>query len=529
MKRATSIALILRLPEKCVAKQTALYTALREAIITHTIAPNRRLPSTREFARAYGVSRGTAVIVYELLQAEGYLVTRRGAGTFVAPSLPDARMVMGATGGASPRAVLTDETVRAPAEHRARLAVPFAPYLPALDEFPISLWARLTAKHARLVKPDLLGHGHAAGFPRLRAAIAAYLKSTRGIDCRLEQIVLTSSTQQSLVLCARLLTEPGERVLIEDPGNLAAFAALRGAGLAMIPVPVDSSGMQIDADSRFDGQVRLAYVTPAHQRPTGAVMSEERQRGLLDWAAAHDAWIFEDDDESEFRYQGHPAPALCALDKGGRVLYAGSFDKTLFPALCVSYMVVPPPLVDTFARASTLYGHNPPILSQLVLCDFIESGHFVRHVRRMGECYRERRAALIDALKERLDGCIEITHQPCGLGLAVEWKDERQARAAAAASGAGLVHLEPIASFQAGNAVPSGAVLGFASYTASVLRNAVERLARAVQDLSSGRLPVAGEAEAPRADLWTFSELRSGGNSCRGRETEKLSRILCAT
>jgi GntR family transcriptional regulator/MocR family aminotransferase len=524
LKRATSIDLILRLPEDCASKQTALYTALRQAIITDAIVLNRRLPSTREFALAHGISRGTAVIVYEQLQAEGYLVTRRGAGTFVAASLPDARLVMQASTELAPQPARREDRVRAPAESlsrlglqltaakapgedRARLAVPFAPYLPALDEFPISLWARLTAKHARLVKPDLLGHVHAAGLPRLRSAIAAYLKSTRGIDCRPEQVILTSSTQESLLRCARLLSEPGDRVLIEDPGNPVALGALHGAGLTVIPVPVDSRGMQIGANSLFDGEPRLAYVTPAHQRPTGAVMSEERRQGLLDWAAAHGAWIFEDDDESEFRYHGHPVPALCAIDRGGCVFYAGSFDKTLFPALCVGYLVVPPPLVDTFARANTLYGRNPPILSQLVLSDFIESGHFVRHLRRMRECYRERRNALIDALKGRLDGCVDITQQPCGLELAVHWKGEQVAEAVAAASGAGLIYAEPISSFQAGDGVPSGAVLGFAAYSASVLRNAVDRLAGAVDDLSSGRLPRAEArtpVEATRAGLRTL-------------------------
>jgi GntR family transcriptional regulator/MocR family aminotransferase len=510
VKRATSTGLILRLPEHCASKQAALYTALREAIITNAIGPNQRLPSTREFAQAHGISRGTAVIVYELLQAEGYLVIRRGAGTFVAPSLPDTRLVIMKGGaGLDPQPKSAEERVRAPAEALSRFGrqfasgtepiedgtrrpIAFAPYLPALDEFPISLWARLTAKHARLVKPDLLGHGYAAGLPRLRSAIAAYLKSTRGIDCRLEQIFLTSSTQQSLLRCARLVTEPGDRALIEDPGNPVALAALLSGGLAAVPVPVDSRGMQIGAHSQFESRPRLVYVTPAHQHPTGAVMSEERRRGLLAWAAGHDAWIFEDDDESEFRYHGHPAPALCALDRNGCVLHAGSFDKTLFPALCIGYLVVPPQLVDAFARAHASYGRNPPILSQLVLCDFIESGHFVRHVRRMGECYRERRAVLIDALRERLDGCVEIALQPCGLELAVRWKGERTAQAIAAASGAGLACVEPIPSSQGGSAVASGAVLGFAAYSPSMLRSAVDRLAGAVDDFSKGRLPVAG-------------------------------------
>jgi GntR family transcriptional regulator/MocR family aminotransferase len=369
-----------------------------------------------------------------------------------------------------------------------------------LDEFPISLWARLSARHARLVKPDLLG-GHAARWPRLRSAIASYLKATRGVDCRHEQIILTSSTQQSLMLCGRLLTEPGDQALMEDPGNPGALAALQSAGLAVVPVSVDSRGIQIGADQQFEGRPRFAYVTPAHQCPTGAVMSVERRRALLDWAVRHDAWIFEDDDESEFRYHGQPMPALYGTGASGCVLYAGSFDKTLFPALGISYLIVPPSLVDAFARVQAMYRRDPAILSQLVLCDFIESGHFVRHVRRMGECYRERCSALIDALNEYLGGVIEIAPQPSGLELAVWWKGESDAEIMAAAAEVQNPYVEPISSFRVRNAVPSGAVLGFAAYSALVLRNAVGRLSSAVEGISKERYPTPGRFAIATRDL----------------------------
>jgi GntR family transcriptional regulator/MocR family aminotransferase len=400
MKRTTSINLILQLPENCACKQRAIYTALREAIIAGMIGLNQRLPSTRDLAAALDMSRGTAVIAYEMLQAEGYLVSRRGAGTFVAATLPDDRLVMPKTGlqvASPPRRA--EERGRGAAEalsHRGCHFVsttlvshnaadrprPFIPYLPALAEFPANLWARLTARHARLIKPRLLDRGHAAGWLRLRTAVAEYVRSTRGIYCHCEQIILTSSTLQSLSLCSRLLTEQGDQVLMEDPGYGGALAALRAAGLMVIPVPVDAQGMQVGADDHFGGRARLAYVTPAHQRPTGVVMSTGRRQDLLDWAVRHDAWVFEDDDQSEFRYYGQPTPALYAMDRRGCVLYSGSFDKTLFPALCISYLVVPPSLVDAFTRAQAIFGGHPTIVSQVVLCDFMESGHFIRHIRR---------------------------------------------------------------------------------------------------------------------------------------------------
>jgi GntR family transcriptional regulator/MocR family aminotransferase len=365
-------------------------------------------------------------------------------------------------------------------EDAFRSATPFLPYLPALSEFPIALWARLTGKHARLVKPDLLNHGHVAGWPRLRTAIAAYLRSTRGIDCQGEQIVLTSSSQQSLSLCARLLTERGDHALMEDPGNPQALAILRGAGLTAIPVAVDAHGMRISSDASFAGQPRLVYVTPAHQYPTGVAMSRERRQNLLDWAVRNEAWVFEDDDQSEFRYSGHPLPALFGTRGSTCVLHAGSFDKTLFPALSISYLVVPPPLVDVFARAQSLFGRSPTIVSQLVLCDFLESGHFVRHIRRMGECYRERRAALIDCLGAQFGSSIAVAPPEAGLALPVQWKSESDAATIAEAAAAEKLRVLPSSSFRIETPVAAGAILGFAAFDAAVLQNAVKRLADAI-------------------------------------------------
>jgi len=490
---------VLRVRKDAISKQMAFYAALREAIISGAIGPNRRIPSTREFARTYHIARGTAMLVYESLEAEGYLVSRRGVGTLTAASLPDDRLVR-RTAGFRSKLQHPDsaEATRAlgqalsrlgrqfaaaplPTDANARRRIPFLPFSPALNEFPISLWARLTAKHARLVKPELLGDGCAAGWPRLRAAIAEYLGSTRGVDCAPEQVILTSSTQHSLLLAAQLLTDPGDQALIEDPGYPGALAALRIAGLAIVPVPVDSQGMQIVVvGERLGVRPQFAYVTPAHQCPTGVAMSVGRRQALLDWAVRHEAWIFEDDYDSEFRYLRPPSPSLYAMDRSGRVLHAGCFSKTLFPALRISYLVVPASLVDAFAHAQALYGRYPAILPQLVLCDFIESGHFVRHIRRMVECYRERRAALVNALDEQFGSSIEITPEPVGLELTVWWRGGKDAQTIATAAGVQDIHVEPTSRFQIRNPVSPGAVLGFAAFDASTLRCAVGRLASAV-------------------------------------------------
>jgi len=222
---------------------------------------------------------------------------------------------------------------------------------------------------------------------------------------------------------------------------------------------------------------------PAHQCPTGVAMSTARRQALLQWAARHKSWVFEDDDQSEFRYFDHPVPALYAMSKEQLVLHAGSFDKTLFPALCIGYLVVPPLLVDVFTRAHALLGGHPTILLQVVLADFIESGHFVRHIRRMSECYRERRTALVDVLKEQFGSMVDIAPQPCGLALAVRWKDGRDGGTVAEVAQAHNLHIPSISSFQIRRSAFSGGVFGFAAYDVFAIRNGVERLAAALRGI----------------------------------------------
>ncbi|MBA3773236.1 MAG: PLP-dependent aminotransferase family protein [Ramlibacter sp.] len=350
MKRASSTGLMLEVSDKDATKQLAMYNAVRQGIISGAIAPAQRLPSTRDFANAYSISRGTAVIVYDLLQSEGYVVSRPGAGTFAADSLPDVRMnvsrvVRAADMAPAPRWD-SDESLSSVAREFVTAAAlapamttrprPLTPSLPALDEFPVSLWARLCAKHSRLLKPELMGHAHPAGIPKLRAALAQHLRLTRGIDCAPEQVLLTASTGQALQLSARLLIEQGGKVAVEDPGHPDIGRLLRGAGFQVVPAPVDGEGVLPDACMAAN----LAHVSPAHHCATGVAMSPARRRTLVDAAAERGTWIFENDAGSEFRYHGHPTPALFSMSRGGGVIHAGSFDQTLFPALHISYLVV---------------------------------------------------------------------------------------------------------------------------------------------------------------------------------------------
>ncbi len=489
---------MLEVPANCATKQLALYTAVRQAIIGGAIAPAQRLPSTRDFARAYGISRGTAVIVYEQLQSEGYLVSRPGAGSFAASSLPDDRLFTSrAHAPHTPRAGEPEAAAGwngfdalsyvgreihgsglAPAMPRL---LPLTPSVPALDEFPVSLWARLCAKHSRLLKPEQLGYAHPAGLPRLRAAVAQHLKLTRGIDCAPEQVLLTSSIRQGLLLTARLLANPGDKVVVEDPGDPAVRLLLRGAGLDLVAMPVDAEGVRPDACAT-PSRPSLAYVTPSRHCGSGVAMSPARRRALLEWAGQRGTWIFENDTASEFRYAGHPTPALFSMSSGGGVVHAGSFDQTLFPALHIAYLVLPKSLADVFERAHALHGRPPTTVSQLVLCEFMEDGHYVRHLRRMTECYRERRSTLVAALERHFGALVRLAEQPCGLDLAVQWTDPDAADAVEGAARAQKIHLEPLSTFEFRHPVARGALLGFAAHGPGALQLAVAGLAKALEN-----------------------------------------------
>lgn len=514
VKRMSCSDVVLELPPEAPSKQMAIYDALREAIASGAIGANQKLPSTREIARMHNVSRGTAVIAYELLEAEGYIVGRRGAGTFTAGSLPDDPLLKpNSIIRLESRRTAARDNVRTPAQalsqlgHRvasaplpignaAQRCVPFFPYRPALDEFPTDLWAKLSAKHTRLASASLLADGHAAGFPRLRMAIADYLKATRGIQCSYEQIILTPGMQHSLLLCVQLLTNPGDRVLFEDPGYPGALAALQVAGMEVVPARVDGHGITLDSVEQGDAPFKLVYVTPAHQCPSGVVMSLERRRALRDWALRENAWIFEDDYDSDFRYCGNRLPSLYGMDNGTCVLHAGTFSKSLFPALRISYLVVPQPLVEAFYRAQVLHGRYPAILPQLVLCDFIESGHFARHIRRMIVCYQERRAGLIDALNEHFGNSIEIEPGQSGLTLTVWWGPGRDAQMISAAARKQSLHVEPTTTFQIRNPVRPGALLGFGGFTVPALRDGVRRLAKVVDNDLRGRFDTLARSTA---------------------------------
>jgi GntR family transcriptional regulator/MocR family aminotransferase len=464
-----------------------LYARLRQAILSGSLRPGSRLPSSRALAEELGIARNTVVNAFEQLRAEGYLTGRLGSGTFVSRALPEHLL---RAPPADPHAPATDGLPPALSRHATALnAVPvqlgrgvegprvFRHGLPAVDAFPFDLWGRLTARAWRGRPAHLMGYGDPGGHQPLREAIAAYLGTSRGVKCHADQVIVVSGSQQALGLSARLLVDPGDAAWIEDPGYLGARGAFLAAGIRPVPAPVDGEGITLPPDARSGRGLRMAYVTPAHQYPLGVTMSASRRLALIDWAKRSNAWILEDDYDSEFRYAGRPLAALQGIDARGRVIYVGTFSKVLFPALRLGYVVVPESLVDVFVRARCLADGHSPTVVQDVLARFLSAGHFERHVRRMRQLYAERQAVLLRACRRELAGFLEVEGLDAGmhlLGRLAAGVDDRAVARRAAARG---VVVTPLSSLCLVPPQRGGLLLGYTSVDARAIREGVRKLA----------------------------------------------------
>jgi GntR family transcriptional regulator/MocR family aminotransferase len=468
---------------------------LRAEILEGRLRPGARLPGTRDLAEQYGLSRGTIVSAFEQLTAEGYAEGSVGSGTYVNRVLPDE--LLAAARATAPSTPSTSKPKRRLSQYARRLeAFPavdanrrtraFRTDLPALDLFPTTLWAQITARRQRRISAAQLLGCEPMGYRPLRVAIADYLNSSRGVHCTPEQIAIVSGVQEALDLVARLFLDPGDRVCVEDPGYPGAAILFEAIGAKVSFVALDDEGMRV-RDRRMRN-ARLAYVTPAHQFPLGVAMSLPRRLELLEWARQTGALIFEDDYDSEYRYSGRPIPALQGLDAHDSVIFAGTFSKVLFPSLRLAYLVVPQDLVPPFDAALSSTRRHPPVLEQAVLCDFIAEGHFGRHLRRMRQVYGERLAVLLESARERLSGLLEISNIEAGLqtvGWLREGIDDAEAAKAAAAR---KVEVTALSRYSRGRMSRAGLQLGFAAVDAAEIRRGVRELA-AVLDGMSRRSP----------------------------------------
>ena len=464
-----------------------LYGALRERILAGSLRSGTRLPSTRDLAVQYEVSRGTVVEAFEELKAEGYIESSTGSGTRVSRVLPEELLDAGAAKAKETSAQpvrkrkLADYARRTTAfdNYEPRASHAFRANLPALDLFPTDLWAKIAVRRLRSFSIRELLFCGPLGYEPLRRAVAEYLRASRGVNCDAEQIAIVSGVQEALDLTARILAGPGNRVCMEDPGYPGAASAFEAVGARVVPIEVDDEGMKLEWKKLKDA--RLVYVTPGHQFPLGVTMSLPRRLQLLEWAGRTGATIFEDDYDSEYRYAGRPVPALQQLDSRGSVLFAGSFSKVLFPTLRMGYAVVPPDLVERFSAVMSITRRHAPMLEQAILCDFISGGHFARHLRRMRQVYSERRAALIDAAKDYWGGLLEIRGVEAGLQTAAWLCGQMDAEAAVVAAARRKVEVVAVNRYSRSRGLPAGLQLGFAGFDAREIRRGVRELAVALE------------------------------------------------
>lgn len=472
-----------------------LYSGLQQAILTHRLRPGLRLPSSRDMADLFSVSRNTVLNAVEQLVAEGYLESRPRSGTYVSRQLPESFLettaVLGNVNGRFTNREQLSERGRQLGRTPSTVARPafshhaFSHGLPDVDAFPFSIWTRLVHKHYHQVSRLLFEDDgrFAAGYYPLRRAIAGYLQVARAVRCAPEQVIVVSGSQQALYLVAHLLTDPGDKVWVEEPGYVGARGAFQAAGAVLVPVPVGEDGLDVAAGTAAAPDAACIYVTPSHQFPLGKTMSVANRLKLLNWSAESGAWIIEDDYDSEYRYSGQPIPALQGLDQAGRVIYIGTFSKVMFPGLRLGYLVVPPGLVEAFTTARRLMDVQSPVIAQAALADFIEEGHFARHLRRMRTLYRGRLRLLAATAEKHLKGLLDIETAEAGMhtvGWLPDGVDDVAAFEAAVRHG---VELTPLSQYYLGRCPRPGLVLGFAATAEGEMERGVVRLGEGLMEV----------------------------------------------
>jgi GntR family transcriptional regulator/MocR family aminotransferase len=460
---------------------------LRKGILNGRFPPGTRLPATRVLASELDVSRNTILHVFEELFSEGYVESRVGDGTYVAKTLPEDYLLLprASAPAAEPASDIDHIKLSSRGRLLAELAVPqgtkaihaFSPDIPAFDAFPLDVWSNLMTQNWRDTRPNVLGSADVGGYQPLREDIVHHLQAARLVRCGPEQVIVTSGTQQSLDLIARLLIDHGDAVWIEEPGYIPARNVWAAAGAKLIPVPVDASGLNVVEGRKREPRPKLIFVSPSRQYPLGMTLSMDRRVELLAFAKEVGAWIIEDDYDSEFRYSGSPVPAMQSYDQS-HVIYLGTFSNSMLPSLRLGYMIVPDALVDPFITAKGVIDRHAPVLEQMTMHRFMASGKFAAHVRKMRRLYLERQTVLLAELNRQLADFITVQSAQTGMHLVGTFTSAIDDGAFCETASRYGIALRPLSIYYLQEPRQSGLIIGFAAFSRSSIIAGVNRLAR---------------------------------------------------
>jgi GntR family transcriptional regulator/MocR family aminotransferase len=458
-----------------------VYLGLRKAILEGTFRADNRLPSTRDLADQLGISRTVALMAYDQLLAEGFVTGRGGSGTYVANDFSPSRLITSkksikfrlSSFGSAAEDIAGNLNVSGRKLHSYRYDFAFGRSESDIETFPFETWRRILTRRARKAPVFELDYGPAAGSLALREAICSHLRRSRAVACEPADVIVVNGSQQGLDLVARVLLERGDRVAIENPSYQGTREILLAAGVRLLPVPVDRDGLN---PARLPGDARICFVTPSHQFPTGAILPLTRRLALLEWTKRKNAVIVEDDYDGEFRYEGQPLESLQGLDAEGRIIYVGTFSRTVFPALRVGYLIVPKSLTAAFTAAKWLNDQHSATLEQQTLAEFIATGGYERHLRRVRRRNTARRAALLDAIQKYLGERVEVTGDGAGAHV-VLWPRKRVSEeeiiSSAASRGVGIYG---ISQYYLTQAPRPGFMLGYSRMREGEIREGIRRL-----------------------------------------------------
>ncbi|MBD2812616.1 PLP-dependent aminotransferase family protein [Xenorhabdus sp. Vera] len=466
---------------------------LLSLILNGILEPGVRLPATRTLAKALSVARDTVENAYIQLHRDGFIIRRKGSGSYVSEIFGTKLkgIARNRLQNSDKNRNLSDPNVGLSQRGRLilksggitdqKMVKAFSTGLPETRNFPIDVWERLHRQSLKDYRSNVLLHGNPQGVESLRKAIAFYMNLERGAKVSPEQILILSSTRQSLFLCAQLLVDVGQPILMENPGYFGAKKAFEAAGTKIIPIDVDEQGIRTDLLRADHSGANCVYLTPSHQYPTGVTLSLERRLELITWAAENNKWIIEDDYDSEFHYEGLPTACIQGLDNYQRTIYLGTFSKTLYPGLRMGYMAVPQELISTFTYARSIIDGHTPQISQLTLARFMEDGHYSSHIKSMRKLYAGRQKTIFKAIDKYLKGIITVLRPKGGLQIMCllnpEWSEEETIRLAATAG----VQIPGLSRLYACENKKQGWILGYASLSDYEIESAMLRLANTLK------------------------------------------------